>query len=112
MLNCSNLIDTTSLENINYCEKECNSSIITTCFCKCLDENVNYVLYDSTIISYIVFPVLLFLLCICNINCFSIYNKRLSNSHNNSHEKLLSEYNDVVPVQLPPSYDSIIIDID
>ena len=125
MSNCSNIIDTKSTENINYCENQCNinsSSIITECFCKCLDDNITYILYETTIISYIIFPILLFILCICNINCFSIYNKRLpnnnsyANSHANSHDithvNLLTEYNDIVPVQQPPSYDSVIIDID
>jgi hypothetical protein len=125
MTNCSNIIDTKSIENINYCENQCNininsnsNSIITECFCKCLDDNITYILYETTIISYIIFPILLFILCICNINCFSIYNKRLTNnnsndnSHDITHVNLLTEYDDIVPVQQPPSYDSVIIDID
>ena len=51
-----------------------------------------YVLYESTIISYIFFAILLFIICLCNINCFLIYKsvmnkiKKESNESNESNQ--------------------------
>ena len=45
-----------------------------------------YVLYESTIISYIFFSILLFIICLCNINCFLIYKSVMNKLKKESHE--------------------------
>jgi hypothetical protein len=40
----------------------------------------NYVLYEGTILSYIFFSILLFIVCLCNINCFYMYRNMIRKS--------------------------------
>ena len=40
----------------------------------------NYVLYEGTILSYIFFSILLFIVCLCNINCFYMYRNMIKKS--------------------------------
>ena len=126
MNNCSNLIEKASLEIINYCKNECRHSLINKCYCKCFENytdiiNDDYVFYENTIISYIFFTLLLFMCCLINLCCFTIYRKRLLNSiqyidddcennydYGNSESP---EYKNLINKQ-PPAYDAITIDLD
>jgi len=65
----------------------------------------NYVLYDSTIVSYIVFSILLFCMCLCificklrNFNKNRLYNTEM-NYNDNDNDNILDKN--------PPSYNSI-----
>ena len=128
MNNCSNLIDNTSLELKNFCMLECKPSIIYNCYCNCIKHyhdndndndndtyNDDYVLYDSTILSYIFFSILLFLCCICNICCFISYKNRINNTikyiNKINENNNINEQNNLISQQ-PPDYDSITIDLD
>ena len=83
----------------------------------------NYVLYDSTIISYIVFSILLFFMCICificKLNNFAVTKHRLyytemnSNMNENMNENINDNDNENdnananILNRKPPSYNSI-----
>ena len=118
MFNCSNLIKNKSLKLLKQCNNNC-SSIINKCFCNCIYEknninNINnnndytYVLYDSTITSYVLFSVLLFFFCICVCICSCKY--RTENLIKKNNEKYNEKYN--LLNQEPPTYDSILLDLD
>ena len=116
MNNCISLIENTSQNIIKYCKNECNSSIINECFCKCIYEKYynnnnndndntytySYVLYESTILSYVLFSILLFMICVCISICACKH--RLNEKNNNEKYNLL--------ISEPPTYDSAILDLD
>ena len=62
----------------------------------------DYILYESTLISYILFSILLFLVCLCNINCFFIYKSMMNKIQTESND---SESNKILTY--PPSYESV-----
>ena len=109
MNNCINFIENTSQKIIKQCDNECNNSIINECFCNCIyeeyynDNDNTYVLYESTVISYILFSILLFMICICISICLCKY--RLD-EEKEKHEK----YKLLIPE--PPTYDSVTLDLD
>ena len=108
MNNCISLIENTSYRIIKFCVNECNSSIMNECICKCIyekyynDNNYTYVLYKNTIISYVLFSILLFVICVCISICECTH--KLNEKENND------KYNLLIPE--PPTYDSVILDLD
>jgi hypothetical protein len=65
----------------------------------------NYVLYEGSVLSYIFFSVLLFIVCLCNINCFYMYKNIFNKSLIHRDREILTSSNKLL--SHPPSYNSI-----
>ena len=131
---CSDIINNTSSKFINYCNNLCNN---TQCLCNCINNNNiisnnNYNYDNSIIIGKIMLCILLFAIfikCFCftksknttyHINNDDIdINNNTHNTHNTKKNNNITDITDntiniqsIVNSQNPPSYDSIIIDLD